>query len=83
MDHNLSPDLINLGRQGWPVLAMPPACGPRLRLGGCHSDHTALLVDDEIKVFEAGDRSGGVVDMRATANPPGHVKALRWKGSSF
>jgi hypothetical protein len=27
MDRNLSLDFINLGRQGWSVLAMPPAWG--------------------------------------------------------
>jgi hypothetical protein len=41
------------------------------------------LVDDEIEVSEASDRSGGVVDTRATTDPRSHVKALRWKGSGF
>jgi hypothetical protein len=52
-------------------------------LGERHFDHTALLVDDEIEVSKAGDRSRVVVDTRATTDPRGHVKALRWKGSGF
>ena len=51
--------------------------------GGCRFDRIALLVDDEIKVLEADDRSSGVFDARVASGTRDHGEIPRWRRSGF
>jgi hypothetical protein len=45
--------------------------------------HIALLVDDEIKVLKADDRSRGVFDARVASGTRDHGEIPRWRRSGF
>lgn len=73
IDHDMLSYFISFGGRGELVSLTSPAWGEaeghrglprwcqglrRRRSGRCHSDHIALLADDEIEVFEVNGRSG-------------------------